>query len=195
MVDRIKQLVDQIKQLDNELRTELQKHENTIPFELKGKKVVFSHTIKQTHLKLKTGIWTWFFGIGLLNIITAPIIYAMIIPLIISDIFISFYQFSCFPIYKISKVRRSDYIVFDHQHLAYLNFFERLHCLYCSYANGLNSYIREILSKTEQYFCPIKHAHHVLGAHHRYSSFIAYGDAENYHQRLQALRKQLSKEQ
>jgi len=195
MVDRIKQLVDQIKQLDNELRTELQKHENTILFELKGKKVIFSQTIKQAHLKLKTGIWPWFFGIRPRNIITAPIIYTMIIPLIISDIFISFYQFSCFPIYKISKVRRSDYIVFDHQHLAYLNFFERFHCLYCSYANGLNSYIREILSKTEQYFCPIKHARTVLGTHRRYPNFIAYGDAENYHQRLQALREQLAKEQ
>ena len=76
----------------------------------------------------------------------------------------------------------------------YLNIFERAHCMYCSYANGLLSYAREILAKTEQYFCPIKHARGVLGTHDRYNRFLAYGDAENYHERLEKLRQELAKE-
>ena len=194
MLDRVKHLLDQIKVLEDELALELQKQESKVFFQLKGKKVEFERSLREAHRQLKTGVIKWLFGIRPINIITAPIIYGMFIPIILFDILISFYQFSCFPIYKITKVRRGDYIVLDRHHLMYLNIFERAHCMYCSYANGLLSYAREILAKTEQYFCPIKHARGVLGTHDRYNRFLAYGDAENYHERLEKLRQELAKE-
>ncbi|WP_018294957.1 hypothetical protein [Mariprofundus ferrooxydans] len=189
---RITQLIDQIKQLEEELTNEVQQHEDTLLFQLKGKKVEFEKSIRQAHRRLKTNVWVWLVGVRPINIITAPIIYSMIIPLLIVDLTISFYQISCFPIYKITRVRRSDYIVFDRQHLAYLNVFEKFHCLYCSYANGLIAYVQEILARTELYFCPIKHAHKLLATHRHYRRFMSYGDAENYPGRLEALRKSLA---
>ena len=195
MNPKIQQILSQMKQLEDELADELHQQEQKITFKLEGKRVKFEKTIKHLHQQLKTGVWRWLFGMHPLNIITAPIIYSMIIPLIMVDIIVSLYQACCFPIYKIGKVKRDHYIVFDRHHLAYLNFFERLHCIYCAYANGLLAYSQEILARTEQYFCPIKHAHKVLGTHTRYRNFIAYGDAENYHARLEALRQQLSKEE
>ena len=77
---------------------------------------------------------------------------------------------------------------------AYLNALEKLNCAYCSYANGLIAYVREIAARTEQYWCPIKHARRVVGAHPRYVLFDDYGDAENYQQRAAELREQLEKE-
>lgn len=192
MIDRIKSLLDQIKSLEDELTDELHKQEHKIFFELKGKKVEFENHVKQAHRQLKTGVFRWLFGIRPINIITAPIIYGMFIPIVFFDLLISFYQFSCFPIYKIAKVKRSHYIVFDRHHLMYLNIFERMHCLYCSYANGLVAYSREVLARTEQYFCPIKHAHKALGTHERYRHFLDYGDAEDYHQHLENYRKDLA---
>ena len=56
------------------------------------------------------------------NLITGPLIYGMIVPLLMLDACVSFYQWSCFPIYRIAKVRRADYLVFDRRHLEYLNF-------------------------------------------------------------------------
>jgi len=194
MTDRIQQLIEQIKTLETELSNELHQHEDKLLFELRGKKAEFEQSIKLAHKKLKIGIFPWLFGIRPLNIITAPIIYSMFIPLIISDIFVSFYQATCFPIYKIKKVRRSHYIVIDRNQLSYLNLFEKFHCVYCGYANGLIAYIREIIARTEHYFCPIKHARKVIDSHQRYQQFIPFGDAENYHQRLKALRQKLSKE-
>jgi len=191
---RVKALIDQIKQLEEELSHELQQHEDTLLFQLKGKKVEFEQSIKQAHRKLKINVWRWLVGVRPINIITAPVIYGMIIPLLIVDLSISFYQFSCFPIYKIARVRRCDYIVFDRQHLAYLNVFEKFHCLYCAYANGLIAYVQEILARTELYFCPIKHAHKLLATHRHYHHFMDYGDAEKYPDRLEALRKGLAKE-
>lgn len=193
MNGRIDQLLQQIRQLEEELRAELNQRSEVIGFTIHGKRVEFEQSIKKAHKKLKLSFWRWL-GVRPINLVTMPIIYAMIVPLVAVDLLVSFYQFTCFPIYRIKLVRRRDYIVFDRHHLSYLNFFERLHCLYCSYGNGVVAYIREILARTEQYFCPIKHARRVLGTHERYQYYIGYGDAENYHQRLQAFRDKLAKD-
>jgi len=122
------------------------------------------------------------------NLITGPIIYAMIIPLAMVDLLVTFYQASCFPIYGITKVRRGDYIVFDRHHLGYLNFIERFHCEYCAYGTGLMAYLTEIIARTEQYFCPIKHARKILGVHRHYARFLEYGDSAEFHARLEEFR-------
>ena len=82
-----------------------------------------------------------------------------------------------------------DYLVFDRHHLAYLNALEKLNCAYCAYANGLIAYVREIASRTEEYWCPIKHARRLIGAHAYYATFEDYGDAEGYRRRLEELRE------
>lgn len=194
MNGRIDHLLQQIRQLEEELRFELNQRSQIIGFTIEGKRVEFEHSIRQAHKRLKYSLWHWL-GTQPINLITMPIIYSMIVPLLIIDIVVSFYQFTCFPIYRIKLVRRRDYIVFDRHHLNYLNFIERFHCVYCSYVNGVVAYIREIVARTEQYFCPIKHARKVLGTHERYQYFIEYGDAEGYHQRLQQYRDKLAKEE
>ncbi len=95
----------------------------------------------------------------------------MAIPMLLLYLCVSFCQLTCFPIYGIARVRRADYIVFDRQHLSYLNWFERIHCSYCAYGNGLIAYAAEIIGRTEQYFCPIKHARKVLGTPARFAAF------------------------
>jgi len=105
---------------------------------------------------------------------------------------LSLYQAICFPVYRINKVRRSDYIVMDRWHLSYLNFMEKFNCAYCAYANGLLAYGTEIAARTEQYWCPIKHARKILGSPARAQAFLAYGDSENYQQRLSGFRDALA---
>lgn len=192
MNSRIETLVQQIRELEEELRNELNQRSEVIGYTIRGKRVEFERSIRETHKKLKYSLWRWL-GVRPINLITMPVIYSMIVPLVLIDFLVSFYQITCFPIYRIKLVRRRDYIVVDRHKLGFLNFFERLHCVYCAYANGVVAYIREILARTEQYFCPIKHARKVLGTHERYQGFIEYGDAGSYHQRLQAYRDKLAK--
>ncbi|MDO9316507.1 MAG: hypothetical protein Q7T97_18390, partial [Burkholderiaceae bacterium] len=64
---------------------------------------------------------------------------------------------------------------------------------YCEYGNGLMAYMREILARTEEYFCPIKHARKVLGTHERYKRFLNYGDAADYEAKLEEYRVGLGK--
>ncbi len=125
---------------------------------------------------------------------TAPVIYSLIIPFALLDLWMSLYQAICFPVYGIPPVKRTQYIVFDRQHLAYLNWIETLNCLYCGYANGLIAYVREIASRTEQYWCPIKHALRVKDPHQRYFEFLEYGDAQGYRAKLTAFRDRLREE-
>ena len=42
----------------------------------------------------------------------------------------------------------------------------------------------EIAGRTEQYWCPIKHALRMKTVHSRYQKFFDYGDAEQYCARL-----------
>jgi hypothetical protein len=195
MNDKIRQILKQITQLEDELRTQLLEQRGRVSYQIQGKRVAFEQAIRDAHKKLKVGIFSWLLTLSIRNLLTAPIIYSMIIPLAITDLFVSLYHVICFPIYGIPRVRRSDYIVFDHQHLAYLNIIEKFHCLYCSYANGLIAYVREITARTEQYFCPIKHAQKIIGNHERYPLYLEYGDADDYPSRLKRFRAELAKEE
>ena len=191
MNDRIRHLLDQMSALEEDLRVALHEQENSMLFQIKGKRVEFEQSIKETHRRLKTGFFRWLVTYRPQNLLTGPVIYAMIVPLLILDLSVSFYQAICFPIYRIARVARGDYIVFDRQQLEYLNFIEKFHCTYCAYGNGLISYVAEIVARTEQYFCPIKHARKILGTQARYARFLDYGDAADYAARLEAFRLEL----
>jgi len=194
MNERISELLDQMTKLEDELRIALREQPTSILFEIKGKRIEFEQSIKETHKRLKTNFFRWLIINRPQNLITGPIIYSMIIPLILADIFITFYQITCFPIYGIKKVNRKDYISYDRHQLNYLNFIEKFHCTYCAYGSGMIAYISEIVARTEQYFCPIKHAHKMIGTHRRYASFLAFGEAENYESKLEHFRQRLNKE-
>jgi hypothetical protein len=194
MNQKINQLLSQMAELEDELRTAVHEKESRMFFQLKGKRVEFERTARDAHRKLKTNVFRWLVTNRPQNQITGPIIYAMVIPLLMIDLCVSFYQWACFPIYGIKKVRRADYIVYDRHQLEYLNFIEKFHCTYCEYANGLIAYLREIIGRTEQYLCPIKHARKILAIHARYNRFLDYGDPQNYEAKLEAFRKALGKD-
>ena len=194
MEDRIRHLLSQISALEDELHSALHEKETRIFFQIKGKRVEFERTIRESHLRLKRGIARWIVTDRPQNFLTAPIIYGMAIPLVLFDFCVTLFQWTCFPIYGIARAKRSDYIVIDRQHLGYLNAVERFHCTYCAYVNGLFAYACEIAGRTEQYFCPIKHARKILGTHARYARFLNYGDAANYHARLEEFRAALASE-
>ena len=157
-------------------------------YELRNGKVWFSKEIKREHRRLKTSLARYVLHSRFLAIVTAPFIYACIIPFALTDLFVSLYQAVCFPVYGIPKARRQDYIAIDRNKLRYLNAIEGLNCMYCSYSNGLLAYVVEIAGRTEQHWCPIKHARRIQHAHDRYSHFLPYGDASAYRERIDKVR-------
>ena len=193
MNERIANILAQMAVLEGELRTAVHEQESRVFFRINGTRVEFERSVEAAHRRLRKNFFRWLVTDRPQNLITGPLIYGMAIPLVMLDACVSFYQWACFPIYGIVKVRRSDYLVFDRRHLGYLNFIEKFHCTYCEYGNGLMGYMREILARTEAYFCPIKHAHKILGTHARYNRFLDYGDAADYEAKLEAFRVALGK--
>ena len=194
MNEQIKKIVNKIYELDEELRSLLYQQQSQFSYKIAGKRVEFEKSIRKAHKKLKTSWFYWLLTVSPKHLLSGPFIYGLIIPLLIFDIGISVYQSVCFRLYGVPRVKRSNHVVFDHQHLAYLNIFEKFHCLYCSYATGLISYAREIAARTEQYWCPIKHAHKLVDVHHRYADFLDFGNAEGYQKNMDEIRKKLQNE-
>ena len=191
--EHIRSLVQQIHALEEELRTLLHEQETKVLYQITGKRIHFKQAAREAHYQLKVGLVSWFLKSRPQNVVSAPFIYGMFFPILAYDIGLSVYQAICFRLYGIPLVDRSSYVVIDRYHLGYLNIFERLNCAYCGYANGVIAYAREITARTEQYWCPIKHAHKVLGSHARYAHFLDYGEAEGHDAKLEESRRRLSR--
>ena len=182
----IDEILGKIKALEQDLEIEFEAQRTQFHYRLERRKVLFEQSVQQSHRDLRKGVLKFWRESGLLNFITSPVIYALVVPLILLDLSLSFFQLVCFPIYGIKRVPRTDFIVIDRHHLAYLNWVEKLNCAFCGYANGVIAYGREIASRTEKRWCPIKHARRVRGAHQRYLEFDDYGDAEGYRLHMNA---------
>lgn len=188
---RIREILAQISNLDDELREALHAQQSRIAFALDDGRVAFGREVEDAHRRLRIGLLRFLRRSEPRNAVTAPLVYAMLLPLVVLDAAVTLYQTVCFPLYRIPRVPRRRYIVIDRHHLAYLNAIEKLNCVYCGYANGLLAYAHEVVARTEQFWCPIKHAHQVLGAHRRYAEFLDYGDAEAWESGLRAQRARL----
>ncbi len=90
------------------------------------------------------------------HIISAPIIYSIIFPILVADIFVEIYHRICFPLYGIPIVERKKYIRIDRHKLSKLSFIEKLNCVYCQYVNNWINYAQKIAGETERYWCGIK---------------------------------------
>ena len=141
----------------------------------------------------RVALWRYMLGGDLATLLTAPIIYSVGAPFALLDAWVTLYQAVCFRAWGIRRVRRHTYFVIDRHKLEYLNGAERFNCLYCSYANGVIAYVREVAARTEQYWCPIRHSRPVRGAHHRYDAFAPYGDGREYRNRLPSFRSSLKR--
>jgi hypothetical protein len=194
MTPQIAELIEKIRGLEGELDAELAKRRADLRIGIEHGRIAFEAELLRRHRALRQKLLPYLLGANPLVVLTAPVIYAGIIPFLLLDLFVSVFQAVCFPIYGIAKVKRADYLVFDRHHLAYLNALEKVNCAYCSYANGVVGFTREVAGRTEQYWCPIKHARRVIGTHARYALFGDYGDGEGYQGQLAKLRQALGKD-
>ncbi len=189
MNNRLQELLAKLKQLEEELLIELQKKEQEYFYEIHNKKVLFKREVREKNRRLAKTIRRYLGDASLLNILTVPIIWACLVPALLMDLVVSLFQLSCFPIYSIPRVRRRDYFIIDRQYLSYLNVIEKINCCYCGYFNGLIGYVQEIAARTEQYWCPIKHAQRGKVQHSRYEKFLDYGDAMGFRERNSVIRR------
>lgn len=184
MTPHLNALTQKLHEVERDIEAELTRRRAALRFRFERSRIVFEHDIERIQRAIRTKTSHYVLKANPLIVLTAPLIYSLIIPFVLLDLFVMTYQAICFPIYKIPTVRRRDYLVFDRHHLAYLNIIEKVNCAYCSYGNGVIAFAREVAARTEVYWCPIKHARRVLGPHPHYVGFADFGDAEGFREKI-----------
>ncbi len=173
------------------IERKLKEDQERFRYTVEAGKVRFEEGVNALHRRTRKSVLRYLFDAPLSFILSAPLVYGVLVPIALLDLALSVYQHVCFRIYGIDRVKRSDYLVFDRVLLGYLNPVEKLNCAYCTYANGVIAYSREIAARTEQYWCPIKHAGSMEEMHARMRKFFEYGDAEGYRAELPEMRARL----
>lgn len=184
----INKLKDTLEHLREEIQRDLEEKQREFKYSIEQKRVVFEEAVAVRHRELRMRMLRFMRTSNFFYVLTAPLIYSLIVPLVLLDAFITLYQQVCFRIYGIPLVKRSDYVVMDRKYLGYLNWVEKLNCIYCEYGNGILAYAREIASRTEHFWCPIKHARAPKGMHERMMDYMEYGDGEEFHAKLEQQR-------
>ncbi len=195
MESEIDDLVRRLVSLEDELERKLEAQRSRFQYHIEKERAVFEESVLRQHRKIRIGILTFLRRSPLATLIVAPAVYGLIVPLVLMDLSVTVFLWICFPAWGMERVRRADYVIVDRHRLAYLNGIEKLNCAYCGYANGVIAYAREAASRSEQYWCPIKHALRVRSPHSRYRRFIDYGDAEGFRDQLDALRAEVRRGQ
>ncbi|MHB1286107.1 MAG: hypothetical protein ACYCYP_06005 [Leptospirales bacterium] len=187
----VAKIAEMERELEIELEREAEEKRQDFHSRIEQKQITFERDNEKLQKEMRQGILDYLRDTPLRFILVAPLMYSFIIPLWFLDGWIWLYQIVCFKAFGIAKVDRSNYVILDRGHLPYLNWVEQTNCNFCGYANGLIAYGREIAARTEQFFCPIKHAQQRFGVHSRYQSFFNFGDAERYKEGLEKLREDL----
>jgi hypothetical protein len=190
----VERIVERLHEAEEDLQREVREQQRRWRYQVHRGRVWFDKEARDAHRRLKQSIPAYIREGSLLSLLTAPVIYSLLVPLLLLDVWTTIYQWVCFPIYGVPHVARRAYFVIDRHKLAYLNGVEKVNCTFCSYANGLFAYVREVAARTEQYWCPIRHAREIPAPHERYHFFLDYGDAEGYRRELPALRRALRRQ-
>ena len=186
------ELTARIRALETEVESRVTEQRSRFHYTVERNRIRFENGVLAGQRVFRRGLWRQLRDSPLPFILVSPVIYSLIVPLALLDLAVSLYQATCFRVYGVRAVPRSDFVVVDRHHLGYLNPLEKVNCAYCSYANGVIALTREVAARTEEYWCPIKHARPVATPHARYVHFVDYGDAEGYRQRQEALRHHAS---
>ena len=126
MNEKINGIAQQIRELQIDLEQELKKKQSDFFYRIENSKAVFEQkVINEGRAKIVSSL-EYLSSFSMLAVLTIPFIWAMMIPALLVDIFVTIYQYICFPIYKIPKVKRGDYIIMDRYNLFYLDQVEKV---------------------------------------------------------------------
>lgn len=189
MAETLDKIREQLQALQEELEEEYRERREALADYFRNGRVMFAADTRRLHLGQREGLLRYLSRARFWTVVTAPVIYSLIIPFALLHFWVWVYQSICFPAYGIRKVPMCDFIAIDRHQLSYLNAIEKFNCAYCGYCNGVVAWVREVASRTEAHWCPIKHASRVEGAHQHYAGFVDYGDAEGYRRRREKLRR------
>ena len=126
MSDTLEKLQARLAELEEQIETEWAARRAVMRYHVERGRVVFEEGVREAHRRARVNLWLFLRRTRPMVVLTAPVIYAVVVPFALLDLFVTIYQTVCFPIYGIQKVRRRDHIAIDRHHLDYLNAIQKL---------------------------------------------------------------------
>ncbi|MCB1398831.1 MAG: hypothetical protein KDJ82_02110, partial [Rhodobacteraceae bacterium] len=126
MTETLEKLQQRLAQIEDQIEAEFARRRAELRYHLDRRRVVFEEGVREAHRAARVRLWLFLRRTRPMVVLTAPVIYMLIVPFALLDLCVTLYQAICFPVYGIARLRRRDYIAIDRQHLAYLNGLQKL---------------------------------------------------------------------
>ena len=109
----LEQLCATQRELDREIDRLLTEGREQFRYTLERGRVVFERGMQNLHRQRRKGLLRYLRDTPITFILSAPLIYGMLVPYVILDLSVTVFQHICFRIYGIPRVRRGDFLVID----------------------------------------------------------------------------------
>jgi hypothetical protein len=106
MAPYVERIVRRLHEAEEDLQREVHEQQRRWRFEVHRGRVRFDRGIRDAHRRMKQGIPAYIREGSLLSLVTAPVVYSLIVPLLVLDVWTTVYQCVCFPIYGVPRVHR-----------------------------------------------------------------------------------------
>lgn len=179
---RLQELLQKKKSPEHESGAESQENAADLLYKRHGRKVLFADEVKASQASCAVPVMPLLREAALCNLLSAPLTWFCLLPLALLGQVVSCCRALCLPIYGILQVRRGVRIIMNRSRINSLNSREKINCACCSCLIGGIAFLQEVAGRTEQYWCPIKHARRIGSRHNRYAKLFEYGDAEGCRQ-------------
>ena len=111
-------MLNQVSDTDY-LESEIKERRHRRQRRLDRARVWFDREVREAHRRLRQSIPAYLRQGNVFSLLTAPVIYSLLVPLVIVDVWVTLYQSVCFPIYGIPRVPRRRYFAIDHRSLLF----------------------------------------------------------------------------
>src|SRR5664279_6405543 len=103
MATQLDELMAKLRSVEAEIETELTKRREELRFRIENRRIVFAEEVLRVQRAIKVRASRYLIDANPLMILSAPVIYSLLIPIALVDLWVMAYQAICFPIYKIPK--------------------------------------------------------------------------------------------
>jgi hypothetical protein len=91
MHEKMDEILGNIHELEDKLEQELEQGRKLYGFHFKGKVAAFEQDVIEKHNRLRMGLIQYLKESPILDYMTSPIIYSLLMPLVLTDIWVTLY--------------------------------------------------------------------------------------------------------
>ena len=114
----VERIAKRFREAEKDLAREIEEQEERWHYRVHRGRVWFDREVRRAHRRARQNIPAYIGEGSFLSLLTTPVTYSLMAPLVLLDVWVTMYQCVCFPVYGIARVPRRAYFVIDRHKLA-----------------------------------------------------------------------------